>query len=203
MKRLKAVLKKIFFLRPLPTVLIAVPSFIFVFVMLSTEEQNALDYTAYMLSVYALIITVTGTAGAAEAAKNGFENLPLIKKIRENPLGKRLLGDAVFRSEITLHGGLLANLLYVALNLVSGFRYRSAWFVSLAVYYFLLSAMRAVLVRYVHQKKPGQDPVSEFRRIMTAASGGGVCAAVLIMAVFMIVRSAKELKKNRFHNLET
>ena len=302
MKRLKAVLKKIFFLRPLPTVLIAVPSFIFVFVMLSTEEQNALDYTAYMLSVYALIITVTGTAGAAEAAKNGFENLPLIKKIRENPLGKRLLGDAVFRSEITLHGGLLANLLYVALNLVSGFRYRSAWFVSLAVYYFLLSAMRAVLVRYVHQKKPGQDPVSEFRRyracgvmlflmnqalmgiviyivnqnrgfsypgtliyamaayafyitisavvnlvkyrqyaspvlsaakvisltaalvsmlsletamisrfgekqpgfrrVMTAASGGAVCVIVLLMAVFMIVRSVRKMKKLKFYNSE-
>ena len=36
MERLKAVLKKIFFLPPLPTLLIAVLSFIFVFVMLGT-----------------------------------------------------------------------------------------------------------------------------------------------------------------------
>lgn len=302
MKRLNAVFRKIFFLRPLPTVLIAVPSFLFVAVMLGTEEVSALDYVSYFLSAYALIITVTGAAGVAEAARNGVENLPLLKKIRENPLGKRLLGDAVFRSEITLHGGLLANLLYVAVNLASGFRYRSAWFVSLAVYYFLLSAMRAVLVRHVHQKRPGQDLISEFRcyracgvmlllmnqalmgiviyivtknrgfsysgtmiyamaayafyitisavvnlvkyrkygspvlsaakvisltaalvsmlsletamisrfgekqpgfrRVMTAASGGAVCVIVLMMAVFMIVRSVRKMKKLKFYNSE-
>ncbi|HJA93519.1 MAG TPA: hypothetical protein H9717_10475 [Candidatus Eisenbergiella merdipullorum] len=77
---------------------------------------------------------------------------------------KRLLGDAIFRSEVTLHGGLLGNLLYVVLNLVSGLLYRSAWFLSLAFYYLLLSLMRAMLVQYVHQKELGQDIPAETRR---------------------------------------
>ncbi|HIW74677.1 MAG TPA: hypothetical protein H9684_10160 [Firmicutes bacterium] len=164
MKRLKAVLKKLFFLPPLPTVLIAVPSFLFVFVMLGSGDQSALSYAAYLLSAYALVITVTGITGVVEAAQNGFRELPLVKKLRGTALGSRLLGDAVFRSEVALHGGLLANLLYVALNLFSGARYRSAWFAVLAFYYALLSVMRAVLVRYVRRRPLGEEIACELRR---------------------------------------
>lgn len=307
MERLKAILKKIFFLSPLPVVLIAVPSFIFVFVILGIENHSVftsvLAYVSYILSAYAMIITVTGLPGIIESIRGGINNLTLLKKIRSTALGSRLLGDAVFRSEITLHGGLFMNLLYVAMNLFSGIRYRSAWFVSLACYYALLSAMRAVLVRYVHRKSVGQDipaefrryracgiilllmnqalvgiiiymvtqnrgfsypglmiyamamytfyitiaaiinvikyrshgsPVmsaakavsltaalvsmlsletamlarfgsdeTEFRRIMLGVSGGVVCAFVLAMAIYMIVRSTKQLKKPQNNNLET
>ena len=104
MERLNAVLKKIFFLPPLPTLLIAVPSFIFVFVMLGTGEHSILSYLSYILSAYALVITATGISGVVKAARNGIGGLPLVQKIHSTPLGNRLLGDAVFRSEITLHG---------------------------------------------------------------------------------------------------
>lgn len=174
MERLKAVLKKLFFLPPLPTVLIAVPSFIFVFVMLGIGDHSALSYLAYILSAYALIITVTGISGVIEATRNGIDKMPLVKKIRSTSLGNRLLDDAVFRSEITLHGGLFANLLYVALNLFSGIRYRSTWFISLAFYYALLSVMRAVLVRYVHRSPVGQDVLAEFQRYRT-------CGIILLL----------------------
>ena len=56
---LKAVVKKIFFLPPLPTVLIALPSFILVFVMLGIGDHSALAYVSYILSAYAMIITIT------------------------------------------------------------------------------------------------------------------------------------------------
>ena len=108
MERLKKVLKKLIFLPPLPTVLISVPSFIFVFVMLGTGEHSALSYLSYILSAYAMIISVTGITGVVEAVKNGIDDMTLVKKLRSTALGSRLLGDAVFRSEVTLHGGLLA-----------------------------------------------------------------------------------------------
>ena len=294
MQRLKTVLKKLFFLPPLPTVLIAVPSFIFVFVMLSIGEHSVLAYLAYLLSAYAMIITVTGIPGVIEAVRRGIAGLPVVKKVLNTSWGSRLLGDAIFRSELTLHGGLIVNLLYVGMNLFSGIRYRSTWFIALAIYYTLLSAMRAVLVRYVHRKPTEQDVASEllryracgvilllmnqalvgiivymvtqnkgfsypglmiyamaiyafyvtiaavinvvkyrkrgspvlsaakvisltaalvsmlsletamlaqfgsdqpeFRRVMLAASGGGICAIVLMMAIYMIARSTKLLK---------
>lgn len=81
MQRLKTVLKKLFFLPPLPTVLIAVPSFIFVFVMLSIGEHSVLAYLAYLLSAYAMIITVTGIPGVIEAVRRGIAGLPVVKKV--------------------------------------------------------------------------------------------------------------------------
>ena len=80
MDRLKAVLKKIFFLPPLPTVLIAIPSFLFVFVMLGIGDHSAFAYIAYILSAYALIITITGLPGVMEAIRSGIDNLTLFKK---------------------------------------------------------------------------------------------------------------------------
>lgn len=303
MKRLKVVLKKIFFLPPLPTILIAVPSFVFVFVMLGVGDHSILSYLAYILSAYAIIITITGINGIIEAVRNGVKKLTLLKKIRSTALGSRFLEDAVFRSEIILNCGLIVNLLYVALNLFSGIRYRSTWFIALAFYYALLSAMRAMLARYVHRRTVGEnisaefqryracgiilllmnqalvgiivymvtqdrgfsypglmiyamamyafyititaainvvkyrkhgspvmsaakvvsltaalvsmlsletamlsqfgDGEQEFRRIMLAASGGIVCAVVLTMAVYMIVRSTKQLKNLKNNNLKT
>ena len=302
MKSLKVVLKKIFFLPPLPTILIAVLSFVFVFVMLGVGDHSILSYLAYILSAYAIIITITGINGIIEAVRNGVKKLTLLKKIRSTALGSRFLEDAVFRSEIILNCGLIVNLLYVALNLFSGIRYRSTWFIALAFYYALLSAMRAMLARYVHRRTVGEnisaefqryracgiilllmnqalvgiivymvtqdrgfsypglmiyamamyafyititaainvvkyrkhgspvmsaakvvsltaalvsmlsletamlsqfgDGEQEFRRIMLAASGGIVCAIVLTMAVYMIARSTKQLKKLKNNNLK-
>ena len=164
MERLKAILKKIFFLPPLPTVLISVPSFIFVFVMLGMEDHSILAYLAYLLSAYALIITVTGINDVVKAIRNGIAGLPLVKRLRNTSWGNRLLGDVVFRSEISLHGSLLINILYVGFNLFSGIRYSSLWFIALAFYYALLSVMRAVLVLYVHRRPVGEDITSEFKR---------------------------------------
>lgn len=294
MERLKELLKKIFCLPPLPTVLIAVPSFVFVFFMLSIGAHGALAYLSYCLSAYALIITVTGIGKVARAVRHGIEELTLVKKLRANPLGGRFLSDVGFRSAVSLGGGLIVNVLYVALNLFSGIRYGSAWFVTLAFYYALLSVMRVLLLTQLRRAAVGQDmraeygrcrifgiilllmnqvligiviyivnenrgfeypglmiyamaaytfyitvaaivnvvrfrkrgsPVltaskivnltaalvsmlsletamiaqfggtAQFRRTMTAASGGGVCVIVLGMAIYMIAHSARKLKR--------
>ena len=150
--------------REIITVLISVPSFIFVFVMLGMEDHSILAYLAYLLSAYALIITVTGINDVVKAIRNGIAGLPLVKRLRNTSWGNRLLGDVVFRSEISLHGSLLINILYVGFNLFSGIRYSSLWFIALAFYYALLSVMRAVLVLYVHRRPVGEDITSEFKR---------------------------------------
>ncbi len=164
MERFKKLLKKLFCLPPLPTVLIAVPSFVFVFFMLSIGEHGVLAYVSYCLSAYAMIITVTGVGKVISAARHGIEELSLVKKIRVNPIGDRFLSDAGFRSAISLGSGLPANLLYVALNMFSGIRYRSAWFVMLAFYYVLLSTMRVLLLTQLHRIAVGRDVRAEYRR---------------------------------------
>ena len=50
MKRFKQILKKLCCLPPLPTVLIALPSFVFVFVNLGAENKSPLAYVSFGLS---------------------------------------------------------------------------------------------------------------------------------------------------------
>lgn len=56
----------------------------------------------------------------------------------------------------------------------------------------LLSLETAMLARY------GEDDM--FRRIMTAATGSGVCIAVLAISSYMIIRSCRELDKAKINN---
>lgn len=163
MEQLKRMLRKVFCLPPLLTVFIAIPSLVFVFVMLGMEEHNLLSYISYGLSAYAIVILTTGITKIIRAVRQGVGELVIVKKIRSYPVGDRYLRDTVFRSEVSLYGGLAANLLYVALNLISGVRYQSAWFVTLAFYYAFLSVMRTILITQAHRVAIGQDIASEFR----------------------------------------
>lgn len=175
MERLKMLLRKIFFLPPGLTILIAVPSFVFVFIMLGTGNDNSLlSYAAYVLSAYALIITVTGISGVIRVMRHGVKNLPLVEKVRSIPVGERYLSDVKFRSEVSLYRGLLINLLYVAMKLFSGIFYHSLWFVALGIYYILLSVMRFLLLHHVRQKPIGQEYVSELRRYR-------LCAVIMLV----------------------
>lgn len=164
MKELIKVIKKIFFLPPLPTVFIAVPSFVLVFYVLGTGNSGSvLSYAAYLMSAYAMIITVAGFTEIIKTFKNGIDNHPLVKKIIAIPLGQRFLKDVLFRAEVSLYQGFIINLLYAIMKMVSGIYYRSVWLIALAVYYILLVVMRSFLIHYVRNNQIGQDIKGEFR----------------------------------------
>lgn len=165
MERLKRILKKLFFLPPWLTILLAVPSFIFVFIMLGMgAEHSVLSYISYALSAYALIITVTGITDIVRAFRRGMDHMPLLKKIRSIPAGAKYLDDSVFRAEVSLYGGLFINLLYVVVKLASGIYYRSLWFIALSAYYVFLSLMRFLLLHHVRRSAIGKEYKSELKR---------------------------------------
>lgn len=165
MEKLKRFWKKFFCLPPGLTIVIAIPSFVFVFIMLGTEDSDsALSYISYILSAYALVITATGFPGIIRAMRGWFWNLPIIRALQKTRLGHRFLSSPAFRSEVSLRRGLAMNLLYVALKLVTGMKYRSVWLIALAVYYLLMAVMRGVLVHYVHHMPVGENIPLEFRR---------------------------------------
>lgn len=61
----------------------------------------------------------------------------------------------------------------------------------------MLSLETAMLMQF----DAGQNPPA-FRKVMTAATGGGICAVILVTAVFMIVRSAKQLEERKKNGTE-
>lgn len=172
MERFKQVLKKVFFLPPLATVLIALPSFVFCFCILGMGIDGAVSYVAYALSAYSLVITVTGFTRIVRAVRKGIGGFAVVKKVLAHPLGERYFTDRFFRAEVSLYTGFVINILYAGLKMFSGIVYGSVWFISLSVYYILLAAMRLLLTHTI-KKRGAKDFAAEYRRYR-------LCGALLV-----------------------
>ena len=163
LQSMKKLLIKIFFLPPLPTLLISVPAYGLVIYALAGENvEPVVAYISYGLSAYALTITIIGIAGVVRFVRQGIDQHPLVRKALSVPQVGRYMREDIFRAETALYQGFLINLLYAGIKMFSGILYRSVWFVTLAVYYILLAVMRAVLLHYVRKSWENKD--SEWRR---------------------------------------
>lgn len=166
LRSIKKILKKAFFLPPVPTLLISIPSYGLVIYALTGENVNpVISYGSYFLSAYALVITTTGIAGVVRFIRRGIDSHPLVRKALDVPLIDRLLKEDIFRAEVALYQGFFINLLYAGIKMFSGIFYRSVWFVTLAVYYTLLAIMRASLLHFVRAHgSAGENRPAELRR---------------------------------------
>ncbi len=164
METFRKLLKKLFCLPPLPTVLVSLFGYGFVLAVAVFDIRTPiLRYASYIASAYALVVTVTGFVylpAAKEAVKRRLSGHPLMKKFRSTAVGEKYMTDVRFRAGISLYQGFFINLLYIVLKLVSGIYYRSMWFIALAVYYILLAVMCFLLVRRLNV----QDASAELRR---------------------------------------
>lgn len=137
-------------------------------------EMSPIAYILYVVAFYTLSVVCVFCAMVLPKRQKQIK-----AKLYANPLGNRYLTDPVFRSNVSLHMALAVSLLYVAVNLLSWYLYRSWWFVVLAVYYVILSVMRFLLVRYVHRKKIGEDRRGELRSAV-------ICSVILLTLNFIL-----------------
>ena len=157
---IKRILKRIFFLPPIPTLLISVPSYGLVIYALAGKNVNpVIIYAAYLLSAYAFIITITGITGVVRWVKKGISAHPLARKLLAIPLISRYLKEDTFRAETSLYPGFCINLLYAGVKMFSGIRYRSVWFATLAVYYIFLAVMRFSLLHHMRKEAAGESRI--------------------------------------------
>ena len=85
-KRMKKIIKKIFCLPPVLTLLISIPSYGLVIYALAGKNVNpVVSYVSYFLSAYALIITVTGITGVVRFVRQGIDRHPLVRKALDIP----------------------------------------------------------------------------------------------------------------------
>lgn len=151
-QKMMKIIKKIFCLPAVPTFLIAIPSFILVFYVMIEGAIPAVAYLSYVLSAYAMIITVTKTVDIVRWIRTGMDNHHLVKRVLDIPVVKRYFKETMFRAEISLYPSLMINLLYAGVKLFSGIYYGSVWFLTLAVYYILLAIMRFFLLHHVRRR---------------------------------------------------
>lgn len=164
MERFKRILKRMFFLPPLPTVFISIPSFAFVIYVLSAGVTGLPAYIAYAVSAYALTVCITIIPVAVRFFRYGINTHPIVRKLQSHPLGSRFMGDVRFRTEVSLYQGFFFNLIYIVMKMAAGVYYQSIWFVSLAVYYMLLAVMRFLLLHRGKRKKQREPVVEELHR---------------------------------------
>ena len=163
LQSIKKIFRKIFFLPPIPTLLISVPSYgLVIYALADKDVDPALAYASYLLSAYALILTVTGITGAVRFMRREIREHPLVRKMLGIPLVVRYLKEDRFRAEAALYQGFFINLFYAGVKMFSGIRYKSVWFTMLAVYYILLAIMRFSLLHQV--RKSNKNKISEWRR---------------------------------------
>lgn len=163
LQSMKKLLKRIFFLPPVPTLLISVPAYGLVIYALAAENVNPMiAYLSYFVSAYAFTITITGITGVVRFIRRGIAKHPLVKKALGIPLVSRYLREDMFRAEVALYQGFFINLLYAGIKMFSGILYGSVWFITLAVYYILLTVVRASLLDHV--RKSGKNKISEWKR---------------------------------------
>lgn len=170
--------RKVFFLHPVPTLLISIPAYVLVIYVLAGENVNPMiAYVSYLWSAYALVITITGIVGAVRFVRQGLGAHPFVEKIRNLPVVGRYLKEDRFRAEAALYQGFLINLFYAGVKMFSGILYQSVWFVTLAVYYILLAVMRFSLLHHV--RKQGGDMISEWKRYR-------LCGIILLLMNFAL-----------------
>lgn len=155
--------------------LIALPAFALVTYVLATGlTDSPLSYVSYAASFYALTVVCANGPRVVSALRRDFPRHPLVEKARNSRPGRRFLAEPAYRAEVALCAGLLVNLLYAAVKMISGIMYRSVWFGALAGYYLLLSALRYALLHHARRSPAGQNLASEWRRYR-------LCGAILLV----------------------
>lgn len=138
-------------------------------VFINGWEQTVIAYIIYALSAYTLCVVSIFLIKVLPKKYRAIR-----QKIYENPFGNRYMTDKAFRTKVSLSVSFGVNLLYVALQGLQWYLFRSWWFVVLAAYYAILSVMRFLLLRYVRANEIGSRILQEWKR-------SRVCACILML----------------------
>lgn len=91
----------------------------------------------------------------------------MMRRFREDGRAARYLDDPEYRTRVNLYLGTAVNAAYIIIKLVSGVALRSGWLIAFALYYAVLTVLRASLAHYLRRNEPKADIRAEYRRYRT------------------------------------
>lgn len=163
MKQMRVILRKLLY--PRKGILYLLPPVIFamlIFIFATGKQESRLAYPVYYMSAYSLIILAAVLPKYFKRIKNQILGIRMVKNLVSSVMGKCYFDDISFRNGFSIYQGMSVNLLYALFRTVTGILYSSAWFISMAVYHYLLGGMRAYLI-YAFKHKDGNDNLYEYR----------------------------------------
>lgn len=147
-----------------------------IYVFTNHLEDTSLAYFAYLLSTYSLILFIIWFCHACKFSNHFIKNTKLYQVYQ-------LHFHTVLKS--TLFFSTILNIIYCIFNLVVGIYYQSFWFITFAVYYFLLSLMRVSLL--YHIKELGENLEQEYRRLKNCGIALLLLNIVLVGIIILIL----------------
>lgn len=156
--------QKWYSLPALPTLLIVVVSAVLLIAAFTRDLGPVLTYFSYLLSAYALVVGISGLIRFIPRVSQAVPNTRLMRTLHRNANAARYLDDSLFRAEINLYFGTAVNALYIFIKFFTGVALRSGWLIAFALYYTVLTILRASLVNYVRQNEMKHDIRAEYRR---------------------------------------
>lgn len=111
----------------------------------------------------------------------------MLLAIRKTPLGARFLEDYTFRTILTTMPAFLINVAYTVYNGVIGIMNRSAWFITMAVYYSFLGIMRYHAVNTGRKISRMEDQKMIRRKEISVIRTDGILLLLLNLSLAGIV----------------
>lgn len=147
-------------------------------------EAAPIAYIVYVFSFYTLIVICFACWKIIPGYYKSIKG-----KVYDNKYANRYLTDVAFKTHVNLYRSLIINLIYVAVNVVSGILYSTYWFGIFAVYYAIMAIMRFLLIRYVNRNQIGKSRLGELKRSRLCAYilmtvNLALSGAVLMMVYF-------------------
>ncbi len=159
--------------------------------MLTLGNEHPVTIASYVMSFYTLTVWCVRIPAIVRYWKN-FR--------AENRYAKRWLEDVRLRMKVTLTGNVLWNGAYAGLQLGLAIYHQSAWFYSLAAYYFSLAIMRFFLVMHTVRHKPGEKMRQEFTHYRTC---GWIFLLMNLALSGMMLLMIHENRMVRHHEITT
>ncbi len=155
MNKLKAIIRKLLF--PNIAVIIIntlVSAVLLIYTFVRGREYSAIGYVSYLLSAYALTIVCVRIPSIIRRTK---------RFIHKTETAHKYFTDDTFRIGVSLYTSLTVNSIYASIKLFTGLFYKSLWFITLAVYYIMLTFMRFLLLRQINSNNIGNDYIAELK----------------------------------------
>ena len=113
-----------------------------------------ISYISYVLSAYALTITVARSSNLIKWIN---------KKIHSNKYTNRLITDRELKNNIKLFSGTFFNMIYGVFKFITGFIYNSIWFGATGIYYLILGMMKLSLTKHVIKKSDNNKQLKQYK----------------------------------------
>ena len=113
-----------------------------------------ISYIAYVLSAYALTITVARSINLVKWIN---------KKLHSNKYTNRLITDKDLKNKINLFSGTIFNMIYGVFKFIIGLIYTSLWSGATGLYYLILGLMKLILSKHIIKKTDEKKQLIQYR----------------------------------------